>query len=45
MFKFPENLRFEISKPIDDAVGWLLVNLDAIFDAICRFILSIFSGL
>jgi glycine betaine/proline transport system permease protein len=39
---FPESLRFEIAKPIDQAVNWLMINLDWLFDGISSVILSIF---
>ncbi|MDF1617144.1 ABC transporter permease [Petrocella sp. FN5] len=45
MFSFPEGLRFQISGPIDDFVNWLLVNLGGFFDAITRFILTIFNAI
>ncbi|WP_461205454.1 ABC transporter permease [Clostridium sp. DL1XJH146] len=45
MFAFPENLRFEISGPIDSFINWLLLNLDGFFDAISIFILTIFNGI
>jgi glycine betaine/proline transport system permease protein len=44
MFGFPEFLRFEISKPIDNGVSWLLKNWDAFFDAIRDLILMMFNG-
>jgi glycine betaine/proline transport system permease protein len=44
LFNFPENLRFEISGPIDAFVKWLLLNLEGFFDAISLFILTIFRG-
>lgn len=44
MIQFPEALRFEISSGIDWLINWLLVNLDAFFDAISTFILTIFTG-
>lgn len=45
MFDFPDLLHFQISQPIDDFVQWLLINLGGVFDAIARFILSIFNGI
>ncbi len=45
MFSFPEELRFQISDPIDNFVNWLLVNLGGFFDAITQFILTIFNGI
>jgi len=45
MFSFPEELRFQISEPIDNLVNWLLVNLGGLFDAISQFILTIFNGI
>ncbi len=44
MFDFPESLHFEITEPIDNFVNWLMVHLGGFFDAISRFILSIFTG-
>ncbi|MCG8502521.1 MAG: ABC transporter permease subunit [Firmicutes bacterium] len=44
MIGFPESLRFEISEPIDQCVNWLLINLEGLFDAISRTILSIFNA-
>lgn len=45
MFSFPDALRFQISEPIDNFVNWLLINLGGFFDAITRFILTIFNGI
>lgn len=45
MINFPESLRFEISKPIDQFLDWLLLNFDSFFDAISRLILTIFNGI
>jgi len=44
MLHFPQNFRFEITEPFDKAIKWALVHWDGFFDAISRFILSIFSG-
>jgi glycine betaine/proline transport system permease protein len=44
MIDFPDFLRFEIAEPIDNAVNWLLMNLDWFFDAISAIILTIFNG-
>ncbi|GMQ59381.1 proline/glycine betaine ABC transporter permease [Vallitalea sediminicola] len=43
MWNFPENLSFEISKPIDAVVKWLLVNWDGFFDGISAFVLGVFN--
>lgn len=43
-FAFPENLRFEISQPIDRFVNWLVVNLSGFFNFIRKVILAIFDG-
>ncbi|QUH28675.1 ABC transporter permease [Vallitalea guaymasensis] len=43
MWNFPENLSFEISKPIDAVVKWLLVNWDGFFDGISKFVLGVFN--
>lgn len=43
-FPFPDNLRFEISQPIDHFVKWLTVNLNGFFEFIRKLILSIFNG-
>ncbi|PKM67646.1 MAG: choline ABC transporter permease subunit [Firmicutes bacterium HGW-Firmicutes-2] len=45
MFSFPDALRFQISEPIDNFVNWLLINLGGFFNAITRFILTIFNGI
>jgi len=45
MFSFPDVLRFQISEPIDNFVNWLLINLGGFFDAITRFILTIFNAI
>jgi glycine betaine/proline transport system permease protein len=45
MFSFPEVLRFQISEPIDNFVNWLLINLGGFFNAITRFILTIFNSI
>ncbi len=44
MIDFPDLLRFEVAGPIDNAVQWLLLNLDWFFDAISGIILTIFNG-
>ena len=44
MFDFPENLHLEITEPIDNFVNWLMIHLGSFFDAISRFVLSIFTG-
>jgi glycine betaine/proline transport system permease protein len=44
MFNFPESLHFEITEPIDNFVNWLMTHMGNFFDAISRFILSIFTG-
>lgn len=45
MFNFPDFLRFEISKPIDSAVTWMLKNWDAFFEVISTIILTMFNGM
>jgi glycine betaine/proline transport system permease protein len=43
MIGFPENLRFEIIKPVDNAVKWMLGHWDVFFDTIRKIIFSMFN--
>ncbi len=43
LLDFPEKLSFEITKPIDAAVNWMLQNWGILFDFIQGFVLMVFN--
>jgi glycine betaine/proline transport system permease protein len=43
LINFPESINFEISKPIDSVVTWLLIHWEGFFDGISSVILTIFN--
>jgi len=44
MFSFPEFLEFDVAKLFDAIFGWIIQNLEFLFDAISDFVKLLFNS-